>query len=378
MSLEIHSKLRRCGPLLLAGVLMVNSLPIGALAANIRDFKDVDGHWAYNALDWAVENGVMTGTSEDTMSPDGFLTRAQMATMIDRLYGAYKGADISAFTDVAMGSWYYDYIAQAVQMGTLAGYDGNIMRPNDHITREQAIVVIARALCLMMEYDEDLSKFSDAGLVGSWAYADICRMVEREFVAGYPNGALGPKDNITRAQMAQILARIFGHIHERGTLTGEYDDIVLVRGDVDIRDAVFNGDLIIANSLAEQELTLEDVTVKGNLVVWGGSKIHVEGKSDIAGVVTPRNDGDVQVIFDEKATEISKKDCQVTYPGSMNPNNEVIWTNKKPTTPNRPTGGGGGGGGSRPIVVKQPDIEFTLPSILYVCLLYTSPSPRDA
>lgn len=94
--------------------------------------------------------------------------------------------------------------------------------------------------------------------------------------------------------MAQILARIFGHIHERGTLTGEYDDIVLVRGDVDIRDAVFNGDLIIANSLAEQELTLEDVTVKGNLVVWGGSKIHVEGKSDIAGVVTPRNDGDVQ------------------------------------------------------------------------------------
>lgn len=47
MSLEIHSKLRRCGPLLLAGVLMVNSLPIGALAANIRDFKDVDGHWAY-------------------------------------------------------------------------------------------------------------------------------------------------------------------------------------------------------------------------------------------------------------------------------------------------------------------------------------------
>ena len=207
MSLEIHSKLRRCGPLLLAGVLMVNSLPIGALAANIRDFKDVDGHWAYNALDWAVENGVMTGTSEDTMSPDGFLTRAQMATMIDRLYGAYKGADISAFTDVAMGSWYYDYIAQAVQMGTLAGYDGNIMRPNDHITREQAIVVIARALCLMMEYDEDLSKFSDAGLVGSWAYADICRMVEREFVAGYPNGALGPKDNITRAQLATILAR---------------------------------------------------------------------------------------------------------------------------------------------------------------------------
>lgn len=206
MSLEIHSKLRRCGPLLLAGVLMVNSLPIGALAANIRDFKDVDGHWAYNALDWAVENGVMTGTSEDTMSPDGFLTRAQMATMIDRLYGAYKGADISAFTDVAMGSWYYDYIAQAVQMGTLAGYDGNIMRPNDHITRAQLATILARFCDAKDSTGGD--HFTD--IATHWARQNINTAAAAGLVQGYGNGTFRPDNKITRAETVVMINRILG------------------------------------------------------------------------------------------------------------------------------------------------------------------------
>ena len=295
----------------LAATMTASLLALPAQAASISDFTDVEGHWAYDALEWAVENDVLAGKDHDTMDPDWLLTRAQMATMMDRLYGTYKNADISHYTDVVTGSWYYNYIAQAVNMGTLAGYGNGLMKPNDYITREQAVVVIARTLCLMAASSEDLTEFPDANQVGSWAYDDICAMVEREFVAGYSNGYLGPKDNITRAQMAQILARIFSHIYESGTLTGEYDDIVLVRGDVDIHDAVFNGDLIIANGLAEGKLTLEDVTIKGNLIVWGGSKVYVDGKSEVSGVITPRNDGDVQVIFDEEATRLSKKDCNV-------------------------------------------------------------------
>lgn len=344
----------------LAATMTASLLALPAQAASISDFTDVEGHWAYDALEWAVENDVLAGKDHDTMDPDGLLTRAQMATMMDRLYGTYKNADISHYTDVVTGSWYYNYIAQAVNMGTLAGYGNGLMKPNDYITREQAVVVIARTLCLMAASSEDLTEFPDANQVGSWAYDDICAMVEREFVAGYSNGYLGPKDNITRAQMAQILARIFSHIYESGTLTGEYDDIVLVRGDVDIHDAVFNGDLIIANGLAEGKLTLEDVTIKGNLIVWGGSKVYVDGKSEVSGVITPRNDGDVQVIFDEEATRLSQKDCNVVYPDSMDQDNEVIWTERASNS----GGSSGGGGGS--VVIKKPDIEFTMPGFLYV------------
>ena len=70
----------------------------------ITDYGDAYGHWAYEALAWAVDNGVLVGTSEDRLNPDGYLTRAQMAAMIDRLFGAYKSADISRFTDVPVGA----------------------------------------------------------------------------------------------------------------------------------------------------------------------------------------------------------------------------------------------------------------------------------
>ena len=83
----------------------------------------------------AVDNGVLVGTSEDKLNPDGYLTREQMAAMIDRLFGTYKSADISRFTDVPCGSWHHDYIAQMVHMGTFAGYSSSRMGPNENITR---------------------------------------------------------------------------------------------------------------------------------------------------------------------------------------------------------------------------------------------------
>ena len=122
--------LKRFFSLFLAAVMMVSLLAVNAHAANankITDYGDAYGHWAYEALAWAVDNGVMVGTSEDKLNPDGYLTRAQMAAMIDRLFGTYKSADISRFTDVPRGSWHHDYIAQAVHMGTFAGYSSSRM-----------------------------------------------------------------------------------------------------------------------------------------------------------------------------------------------------------------------------------------------------------
>ncbi len=123
MSIQLFPKMKHFFSLFLAALLMAGLLVVNAHAADnsnkITDYGDAYGHWAYEALTWAVDNGVMVGTSEDKLNPDGHLTRAQMAAMIDRLFGTYKSADISRYTDVTRGSWYYDYIAQAVNMGDL-------------------------------------------------------------------------------------------------------------------------------------------------------------------------------------------------------------------------------------------------------------------
>ncbi|MEY8575029.1 S-layer homology domain-containing protein [Oscillospiraceae bacterium 21-37] len=99
--------LKRFFSLFLAAVMMVTLLAVNAHAANdnkITDYGDAYGHWAYEALTWAVDNGVMVGTSEDKLNPDGYLTRAQMAAMIDRLFGTYKSADIQCLFAKAIKS----------------------------------------------------------------------------------------------------------------------------------------------------------------------------------------------------------------------------------------------------------------------------------
>lgn len=299
------------------------------------------GHWAYEALTWAVDNGVLVGTSKDKLNPDGYLTRAQMAAMIDRLFGTYKSADISRYTDVSRGNWYYDYIAQAVHMGTFAGYSNSHMGPNDNTTREQTIVVLARTVCLPSAGNAALARFPDRGV---WAADSVAAMVERGYVSGYHDGRLNPKGQITRAGMAQIMCNIFQNVHDSGEITGTYRDTVLVRGAANIKDAVFESDLIIANGLGEKSLDLNNITVKGRLVVWGGSTVNVSGKSTVAGVVTPRNDGPVQVTFDAAATELSQKGCSIVKPSTMDQGNKVLFTDK----------------------ADKPTIAFDLPAYRYV------------
>jgi len=330
MSIQLIPKMKRFFSLFLAALLTVCLLAVNAHAANnkVTDYGDAYGHWAYEALAWAVDNGVMVGTSEDKLNPDGHLTRAHMAAMIDRLFGTYESADISRCTDVSRGSWYYDYIAQAVNMGTFTGYSSSRMGPDDYITREQAIVVLARTVCLPAASSSALSRFPDRNEVGAWAADSVAAMVERGYVSGYNDGRLNPKGQIT----------------DSGEITGNYRDTVLVRGAANIHDAVFDGDLILANGLGEQELDLDNITVKGRLVVWGGSAVNISGKSAVAGVVLPRNDGPVRVSFDAAATELSQKDCAIVKPSSMDRGNKVTFTEK----------------------ADKPTIAFDLPAYLYV------------
>ena len=89
MTNKHYSKAQRRLSGLLAFVLLL-SLTVTAFAADLSVFTDVSGHWAYDALEWAVDNGVLEGMTEDEMAPNDHLTRAQMAAMTSRLYGTYK------------------------------------------------------------------------------------------------------------------------------------------------------------------------------------------------------------------------------------------------------------------------------------------------
>ena len=201
------------------------SLAVSASAASTArkatDFKDFDRNaWYADAVSAAVDNGLLYGKSSTIIDPNGDMTRAEMAAIINRSFGCYKAADISQYKDVSKNKWYYKDIALAVQMGTYNGRSNSTMAPDAPISRQEAMTVVARALEL--DYDAyvktDLSKFSDRDKISNWALPYVRAMVGADYIHGRTKG-LEPLDNITRAEFAQIFANMSTKSPVDGTST---------------------------------------------------------------------------------------------------------------------------------------------------------------
>lgn len=133
---------------LLVALVLTLSMTVSAMALTTADFSDFPAQdsWQYDGLSAAVKNGLLNGENGKIL-PDNSMTRAQMATILVRAFQGQKGADLRGFVDVDANAWYYDYLSKAVQMKIFNG-DGNQMRPNDSITRQEAFLVLSRAFAL--------------------------------------------------------------------------------------------------------------------------------------------------------------------------------------------------------------------------------------
>ena len=305
-------KKKRILALFLAAVSCL-SLAVSASAANTvnrkaTDFRDYDRTaWYAEAVSAAVDNGLLYGKSSTTLDPNGDMTRAEMAAIINRSFGCYKAADISQYKDVAKSKWYYNDVALAVQMGTYNGRSSSSMAPDAPITREEAMTVVARALELDYEAyaKTDLSKFADAKNVSAWALPYVRAMVGADYIHGRTKG-LEPLDNITRAEFAQIFHNIIGtYITEKGNYGKDIKGSVLIRTeDVTLKDMTVDGDLIVGCGASDGKIVLDNVTVKGRLLVWGGGTkaVYCNNGTNMPAVVVARVDDAVKVIYDRDST----------------------------------------------------------------------------
>ena len=288
------------------------SLAVSASAASTArkatDFRDFDkSAWYAEAVSAAVDNGLLYGKSSTIIDPNGDMTRAEMAAIINRSFGCYKQADISQYKDVAKSKWYYKDVALAVQMGTYNGRSNTAMAPDAPITRQEAMTVVARALEL--DYDShsktELAQFSDVGKISTWALPYVRAMVGADYIHGRGK-ILAPQDNITRAEFAQIFANIIGtYIVSKGSYDKDMKGNVLIRtNDVELKNMTVDGDLIIGCGAADGKITLDNVTVTGRLLVWGGGTkaVYCNNGTQMPEVVVARVDDAVKVIYDRDST----------------------------------------------------------------------------
>lgn len=288
----------------LAIVLSVTLLcSLGAVAlADGTSFSDMPSDYSTAALQAAVANGLLKGT-DGKILPNDNLTRAQMAAVIVRAFGATKEASLASFTDVDSGAWYYTELSKAVYMKTLNG-SANKLMPNDNITREQAFAVVARALNLESGTAADLSAFTDASSVSSWAVGTTAAMVKGGYIHG-ANGQLNPTANITRKDFAVVMDNIIKqYISKAGTYTEVKDGSVMINvPDVTLKDITVNGNLIIGDGVGDGNVTLENVKVTGTTVVRGGG-VHsfiVKGDSSLGKITVAKVDGNVRVAVEGAA-----------------------------------------------------------------------------
>ena len=174
-------------------------------------FKDVSTTaWYYSAVNYAYLNKLLNGTSTDTFTPDGVLTRGMAVTVLYRLSDSPTVADKQVFTDVANGQWYANAVNWAADSDIVAGVGDNKFAPQLNITREQLATILYR-YAKMMKYDEtgsvDLSKYTDAASVSSWAAEAVQWAVANGLISGTSETTLSPNTTATRAQFAAIMQR---------------------------------------------------------------------------------------------------------------------------------------------------------------------------
>lgn len=314
------------------------SLAVGASAANTTtrkatDFRDYDRTaWYAEAVSAAVDNGLLYGKSATVIDPNGDMTRAEMAAIINRSFGCYKAADISQYKDVAKSKWYYKDVAMAVQMGTYNGRSNSTMAPDAPISRQEAMTVVARALEL--DYDAyaktDLSAFSDHSEISGWALPYVRAMIGADYIHGRGK-VLAPLDNITRAEFAQIFANIIGsYITVKGSYDKDIKGSALIRtDDVTLQNMTVDGDLIIGCGAADGKIVLDNVTVKGRLLVWGGGTkaVYCNAGTNMPAVVVARVDDAVKVIYDRDSTlaVIDTIKTRITERAKQNKETEIIF-----------------------------------------------------
>ena len=251
--------------MVLAGAML---LPTNAFAADLSQYKDFPSDWSAKSLEQAIDDGLLNG-SNGMIDAKGLLTRAQMAAIVSRAFGASKTASLDDYRDVLPTAWYYGDMGRAVKMGAFQGANG-LLNPDAPITREEAFTVLARAFALEGGSSAALKDFVDGGAVSSWASESVAALVSGGYVNG-ANGMLNLKNNITRAEFAKVITGMAASYVGAESVSGKtVDGNVIVReSGASLSGMTINGDLIIADSA--DKVSLDNVKVTGRIVIRGGA-----------------------------------------------------------------------------------------------------------
>jgi len=191
-------------------------VPLAPLASWTNPFSDVkEGDWFYDSVAFVVQEGLFSGTSATTFSPNEPMTRAMLVTVLYRLEGEPAVTGANSFSDVGSGQWYTDAVIWANANSIVTGYGDGLFGTNDPITREQMAAMLLR-YADYKKYNtsktNDLAAFTDADSIASYALGAMKWANAEGLIIGRTATTLTPTGTATRAEVAVILTRFMEKI----------------------------------------------------------------------------------------------------------------------------------------------------------------------
>ena len=168
--------------------------------------------WYHDAVAFCMKNNIMQGYQDNMFYPDEEITRCQLVKILWNLEGKPTAGETVTFIDVADDAWYADAVMWAVTENLIFGESNKTFLPDDTITREQLAAVLHR-YAQYKEYDTTIGEntnilsYDDAFDISEYAIASVQYAVGSGLMKGKAENTLNPKDDVTRAETAQILYR---------------------------------------------------------------------------------------------------------------------------------------------------------------------------
>lgn len=175
---------------------------------NSSIFNDVtNDYWAKSDIEKFVQLGFINGYGDNTFKPEGQITRAEFVKLVNRVFNLTEQSNIK-FTDVSSSDWYYNELKVAVKYGYINGYEDNTFRPNNPITRQEAMKIITT---LKNNKDIDIDKiynYNDFKQIEDWAKPYVEGAIEAGYIKGDEKGNINPQGKLTRAESVTMLNRL--------------------------------------------------------------------------------------------------------------------------------------------------------------------------
>ncbi len=279
-------------------------------APKTSNLTDISGHWSEEYVYYCISKGIFSGYDDNTFRPDRTVTRAEFSKMLNNALGIDSKKDINFF-DVEKDDWFYDDVRKAYSAGYIAGYEDNSFRPDNHITRQEAAVVLSRVTPAASEL-ADIKSVNDYADIADWAYDACTKIFSKSYMNGDDQGRFLPNGLLTRGQAAKIISELT----KNETIISENTEITSAQS---FKDCIYVNDCIVSDDITSGKVNFNNCLFLGKFSVESYNATDVVINNCKIKTMSLKSDGETIPLTVTGNTEIDNVD--VSCPANITEDN---------------------------------------------------------